>query len=385
MNRLILLVASLGMFFGTAVAQGILWTENGAGSIDSSAFVGTGFHAIDTGLVTPYGIAVDADSGWVFWTNVTGNEIWRANLDGIGKIQINIQSQLGLSLPRGIAIDGAAGRMYWVENGRKEIRSSDLNGSSVAEILVTGLSAPTGIAVDAQHAKLYWTDNGGTEKKVGMCGTDGSNPLVIDSTTNFVSGISVDTVNDRIYWAEYGPSNRIESAKLDGSDVTTVDSMSSSHPRGVFVDPMVAKVFWTSYLTNMIESSNLDGTGRDTIASGLNNPMSVVVALLSNATGVRSPAGTAGTFRLYQNYPNPFNPATIISYELPANSYVTLKVYDILGREVATLVNQTQQVGTHEVSFDGRRLPSGVYFYRMLAVGSGGRKFESVKKLLLMK
>ncbi len=373
------------MFFGTAVAQGILWTENGAGSIDSSAFVGTGFHAVDTGLVTPYGIAVDADGGWVYWTNVTGNEIWRANLDGTGKIQINIQSQLGLSLPRGIAIDGAAARMYWVENGRKEIRSSDLNGSSVAEILVTGLSAPTGIAVDAQHAKLYWTDNGGSEKKIGMCGTDGSNPLVIDSTTNFVSGISVDTVNDRIYWAEYGPSNRIESAKLDGSDVIAVDSMSSSHPRGVFVDPMVAKVFWTSYLTNMIESSNLDGTGRDTIASGLNNPMSVVVALLSNATGVRSPAGTAGTFRLYQNYPNPFNPTTAINYKLAKLSSVTLKIYDVLGREVVTLVNGRQNAGSYTVNFDGSRLSSGVYFYRLVAEDNGARGFVSTKKLVLIK
>ncbi len=86
------------------------------------------------------------------------------------------------------------------------------------------------------------------------------------------------------------------------------------------------------------------------------------------------------TFALSQNYPNPFNPTTVISYQLPANSYVTLKVYDVLGRVVATLVNERENAGSHSVTFDASRLPSGVYFYRITA-GS----YTNVKKMLLLK
>ncbi len=97
-------------------------------------------------------------------------------------------------------------------------------------------------------------------------------------------------------------------------------------------------------------------------------------------TAVRNNAGLPRKYELYQNYPNPFNPTTTISYELSANSFITLKVYDILGREVATLVNGKENAGSYSVQFDGSKLASGVYFYRLTA-GS----FVSVKKLVVLK
>lgn len=74
-------------------------------------------------------------------------------------------------------------------------------------------------------------------------------------------------------------------------------------------------------------------------------------------------------FGLEQNYPNPFNPSTVIGYQLPKNADVTLTVYDILGREVETLVNGRENAGEHVVTFDGSKLASGVYFYRLEAAG----------------
>jgi hypothetical protein len=85
-------------------------------------------------------------------------------------------------------------------------------------------------------------------------------------------------------------------------------------------------------------------------------------------------------FMLFQNYPNPFNPATAISYQLLAYDFVNLKVYDVLGREVAILVNAEQSPGRYQVMFDARGLMSGVYFYQLRA-GS----FADTKKLVLVK
>ena len=97
-------------------------------------------------------------------------------------------------------------------------------------------------------------------------------------------------------------------------------------------------------------------------------------------------------FMLYQNYPNPFNPTTIIKYSIPSSPLpfgkglgVRLVVYDILGKEVATLVNENQQPGNYEVTFnalsnEGINLASGVYFYRLQA-----GKFSETKKLILLK
>lgn len=88
----------------------------------------------------------------------------------------------------------------------------------------------------------------------------------------------------------------------------------------------------------------------------------------------------ANSFHLHQNYPNPFNPETKISYSLSSPQQITLNVYDGLGREIATLAQGMQAAGLHEVSFDGSRYPSGVYFYQ-LRVGD----YVSTRKMTLIK
>jgi hypothetical protein len=85
-------------------------------------------------------------------------------------------------------------------------------------------------------------------------------------------------------------------------------------------------------------------------------------------------------FSLSQNYPNPFNPGTTISYQLPVNGFVTLKVYDVLGNEAATLINEEKQAGEYKIEFKAANLSSGVYFYQLQA-GS----FVLTKKMLLVK
>ena len=83
---------------------------------------------------------------------------------------------------------------------------------------------------------------------------------------------------------------------------------------------------------------------------------------------------------LSQNYPNPFNPSTTIKYSIPKNSLVTLKVYDVLGREVKTLVNEYKTAGDYNADFNASHLASGIYFYRITA-----GKYTAVRKMQLLK
>lgn len=104
-----------------------------------------------------------------------------------------------------------------------------------------------------------------------------------------------------------------------------------------------------------------------------------------------NPAG----FYLSQNYPNPFNPLTIINYQLAAKNFVTLKVYDVLGKEIETLVNEEKPAGTYELTWNAANFPSGVYFYQLKATPVGwqagktstgsGQVFIQTKKMILLK
>jgi len=85
-------------------------------------------------------------------------------------------------------------------------------------------------------------------------------------------------------------------------------------------------------------------------------------------------------YSLSQNYPNPFNPVTKISFELPEKSFVTMKIYDITGKEISVLVNDYKEAGRHEVQWDGSRLASGVYFYRITA-----QNYSAIKRMLMIK
>ncbi len=104
-----------------------------------------------------------------------------------------------------------------------------------------------------------------------------------------------------------------------------------------------------------------------------------------SVTGVKGEPITPKKFALLQNYPNPFNPSTTLVYDVPYSSRVTIDVYDVLGRKIATLVDGMQSAGEYRVTFNGSRFASGVYFYRMVGLSADGKSFSSVKKLMLMK
>ena len=131
----------------------------------------------------------------------------------------------------------------------------------------------------------------------------------------------------------------------------------------------------------LLYAQYLGGNGRgDVMLELLNSPL----------TNVEYSSNTIPkSYSLQQNYPNPFNPTTTIKFEIPENGFpteafgndnVVLKVYDILGKEVATLVNETLKPGTYEVTFDGTSLASGIYFYSLET-----NQFRDTKRMLMIK
>lgn len=102
--------------------------------------------------------------------------------------------------------------------------------------------------------------------------------------------------------------------------------------------------------------------------------------IVTNPQGITNTGEIPGTFLLYQNYPNPFNPSTLIKYSLPYRSQVRLVVYDVIGNEVAVIVNEAKNAGGYEAEFDGTNLASGTYFYKIES-----DNFTDVKKMMLLK
>ena len=116
------------------------------------------------------------------------------------------------------------------------------------------------------------------------------------------------------------------------------------------------------------------------VSNGFNINQTQWLINVEDVTSVNTDDGIPETYGLNQNYPNPFNPSTIISYQLPEMSNVSIKVFDVLGRELITLINETQDPGYYHLDFNAKSLSSGIYFYK---ISSGN--YASSKKMILLK
>ena len=125
-------------------------------------------------------------------------------------------------------------------------------------------------------------------------------------------------------------------------------------------------------------------SGTYTVNAGFKNPSKKwgSTSAVINVTGIDEELVglTPETFALYNNYPNPFNPATKIRFAIPQSTFTVLKVYSILGEEVASLVNELKTPGIYEINFDGSNLSSGTYLYKLQA-----GNFVETKKMILLK
>lgn len=272
----------------------------------------------------------------------TKNKVVRFN--GITGVFID-EFTPSLNLELGHAWD-KVGNLYVACYGSKDVRKFDTNGNLVGIFTETGhLQGPTNLWFD-ENGSLFVEDwvLGSVQQFSAMTGA---------FIKTFVSGLT------NVEGYAFGPDGNLYLCDW------TQNQIQRYTPNGNFID-----VFATQ--GNMLAPNSI-----------LFRP--VQTTSINDKTG-SLPDG----FHLYQNYPNPFNPITKISYQLAESGDVSLEVYDILGNEIATLVNEQQQPGVYEVEFSAKGgsapdgnvygLPSGIYFYKLTA-----NDFINTRKMILMK
>jgi predicted extracellular nuclease len=241
----------------------------------------------------------------------------------------------GVTVPAAtvISISGSGSVSY-------ELSNPPVDGSPVFEQW-------EGVLVQINNSYLYQRN---ADNAAGGAGSN-FGEYQVSSTKTSRFGIRVDDNGTNSYYADtasvYSPSNKI--------------------PRTTLI-PLGAKI---ATLTGILDYS----FSNYKLEPRTNSDFGAITAVIN-----RDGEAVPGTYELSQNYPNPFNPSTSIHYSVPVNGQVTLKIFNILGQEVRTLVNTVQSSGSYVVNFNASTLSSGVYFYQLRAEG-----FVSVKKMMLLK
>jgi hypothetical protein len=141
-----------------------------------------------------------------------------------------------------------------------------------------------------------------------------------------------------------------------------------------------AGLSWSNIIDPAVVTGTLYSVAVDKSGDPWVGAASSTIFTTSGTVGVNGGGPVATEYRLDQNYPNPFNPSTTIAYQVGKTGNVRLAVYDLLGREVAVLVNERKNAGSYEARFDASTLATGLYLYRVTADG-----FVQAKKMLLVK
>jgi len=297
------------------------------------------------------------------------------------------------------------GGMSWVQQTFDDgINFWDIEFISHNQGIAVGYIVPP---VGELHGIIYWTENGGEEwHLLDFPEIDNFNHLSFSSLNiAYVTGIGIEiesivykTYNGGQSW-ELTSSTAAGNYFYDGIDFLQnsdegilygntfiLDSLGFNH-----MIPFISKsvdggynwytpIEFDSLLDYLVIGSDLLDEEIWYVCGGRLSNSIVLKTTNGGIASVENEEEIPTNFLLSQNFPNPFNPITTIKYQIPEISFVTLKVYDVLGSEVVTLVNEEKNIGSYEVEFNGISLPSGIYFYRLQA-GS----FVETKKMVLMK
>jgi len=326
-------------------------------------------------LLDPYGIAVDG-SGNVYVSGRLSENAFKITPGGVITEIIDATGDGNgnpLSRPIGIAVDGS-GNVY-VTGNVSDNAFKITPGGVITEIIdATGDGA--GNPLDNPHTIAV--DGAGN---VYVTGLNTSNAFKIAPSCRVITEIIedlIDLIDEVEDLVTAGVLNQNQGTALTATLTAAIAQLSPPPNVTAAVNQLQAFIlqvsaFITAGILSPAEGQPLIDAAQaiiDDIQCGLAKQAGEPVSL------ERVPY----EYKVFQNYPNPFNPTTTIHYELPLEGFVTLKVFDVLGREVKTLIEGYRTEGRYEVEFDATNLPSGIYIYRLRA-GS----FVETKKMILMK
>jgi len=288
-------------------------------------------------------------TGQIIWTFPTLRVAWGlAEIENIGGLSTSdvIAADVGGNV---YAIAGNNGTQIWTASiGNSFIQDifiiPDLNGSGTDDIVISALTGTLNILEGSTGANLFSLYTGGTI--LGAC-------ILGDLNNDALPEVGAGT---------YYPNNGFVFETKAGQQIFT-------YAGGGDAVECIRK------------AGDADKNGSFEYAIGTREGKIIVFSGGTDvATGTESGEMIPSEYSLEQNYPNPFNPETVIEYRLPVRSAVTLRVFDILGNEIKTIVNSEQDAGTYKVGFDASRMASGVYFYQLKA-----GDFSTSRKMLLLK
>lgn len=274
-------------------------------------------------------------------------------------------------------------------SGWTQIATTGIVGGSVSGIGIGNGTAPTKIYIGTTNGRILTTTNGGTN-------------WTTTTGNGYVSDFAVDKTDDNICYASVGGTTAVKVLKTTngGLNWTNISSniplaavnsiiLRNTAPRALFAGTDLGVYMsynegasWSLFNTGMptVEVYDLKYREANKLLLAATHGRGCFKIDLTTFTGIQNNNITAESFGLAQNYPNPFNPTTKIKYSIPSNTFVTLKIYDMLGHEVESLISQSQGRGVYEVQWDAAKYSSGVYIYKISA-GS----FNDSKMMLLVK
>lgn len=338
---------------------------------------------IDNLITSGGNLIAKTDSGIFVSSNNGGN--WTSANNGLSNYPVQCIDLSGTNLYAGTM---GGGVFISTDNGSNwSAINSNLTNLNITAITAYEENLFVGTFGYFQESGVFVsTNNGGSWIQANYGLTDTLVNSLVISGTNIFANVSAST-QAKLYVASLtSPSWSLASAGLPNSfgislAVSATNVFAGAYSNGVFLT--------TDNGANWIDVNDGFGSSRtisclavlgDDLFAGFYNGEVRRRPLSQMITSVEDQNDIPISFNLSQNYPNPFNPSTKINYSITEFSQVALKIYDVLGTEVATLVNEEKPAGNYEVNFNASQLSSGIYFYKLQA-----GNFVSTKKMLLIK
>jgi hypothetical protein len=295
--------------------------------------------------------------------HIVGNVLYVASSSGSNTGIIGIELSTGeivfdVDIPEKQLLNDitsdTSGNLYITDCDADKIFKVSISDTNHSTFVESGLGYPNGILFDKPNNRLLVLNgelSGGPIVAVDII--DSSLTTIVNTNLTAIDGLTADQ-NNSFYFSSWATDKVY---KYDASFTNPPEVVSSGHnnPADIFYNP----------LNDVLAIPNFHANSVD---------------FISMTTGIRSIDNPPNNFRLLQNFPNPFNPSTTIKYEIPELNYASLKIYDVLGNEIVTLVNEEKPAGKYQIEFDAAEFASGFYFYQLIA-----GKFTATKKMLLLK